>query len=192
MKVNTERMTRTLFTLKHLEPCRVRMSDMWHAQREDVRVCASNEVFCAHPPSRSGQLPLSGREKKDNYKSTTTTSPVVRKLSKKNQDCGQAFWLMVTTSDLSSGAELTSFLMRVSTSLRTRADVVLSHHFSDHLLSFQSCWCQFEVREDELHQDELGDQLEEEEVGWGRSSAKHSAQWVLSHSRYLCSEGPSW
>ena len=28
MKVNMEKMTRTLFTLKHLEPCRVRMSEM--------------------------------------------------------------------------------------------------------------------------------------------------------------------
>ena len=34
----------------------------WRAQREKVRVCAYGEVLSLHPPSRSWQLPLSGRE----------------------------------------------------------------------------------------------------------------------------------
>ena len=54
---------------------------------------------------------------------------VVGNLQKKNQDCGQAFLLMVTTSDLSSEAELTSFLVLVSASLSPRAVVVSFHHF---------------------------------------------------------------
>ena len=44
-------MTRTLFTIKHLEPCRVRMSEMWHAQREK----------CACVRVRSGVLSLQRR-----------------------------------------------------------------------------------------------------------------------------------
>ena len=74
-------MTRTLFTLKHLEPCRVRMSEKWHAQREKMCVCA-RPVKCTvyTPPSRQGQLPLSEREiqKKDNYKSTAVASQLLK------------------------------------------------------------------------------------------------------------------
>ena len=35
---------------------------MWRVQREKVRVRAYGEVFSVHTPSRSWQLPLSGRE----------------------------------------------------------------------------------------------------------------------------------
>ena len=66
-----------------------------------------------------------------------------------------------------------------------------------HLATFQTTHCLSvhvdaspEVHEDEVFQDELGVQ-EEEVVGWGRSSAKYSAQFVLSHSRYFCIEGSS-
>ena len=31
-----------------LEPCGVRTSEMWHTQREKVRVCASGEVLSVH------------------------------------------------------------------------------------------------------------------------------------------------
>ena len=52
----------------------------------------------------------------------------------------------------------------------TWVDVVSSYHFTDHSLSFHSCWYQSEDEKDEVHQDELGVQ-EEEDVGWGLSSA---------------------
>ena len=50
----------------------------------NVRVCACGQMYCLHFPSRSGQLPLSGREikKQDNYKPTTRASQLL-KVSKK-------------------------------------------------------------------------------------------------------------
>ena len=106
----------------------------------NVRVCASGEVFCVHSLRRvPGSCHcLSAKSRK------TTTNQQLRLLScsksvKQNQDCGKAFWLMVTTSGLSSEVELSSFLVLVSTSLRTRADVVSFHHFSNHLSSCQLC-----------------------------------------------------
>ena len=45
---------------------------------KNVRVCASGAVFCVHTPSRSGQLPLSGREMQ---KKKTTTHQQLRLLN---------------------------------------------------------------------------------------------------------------
>ena len=39
----------------YLEPCEVRMSEMWHTQREKERVCASSEVLSVHPPRLSDE-----------------------------------------------------------------------------------------------------------------------------------------
>ena len=74
--------------------------------------------------------------------------------------------------------------------VKTRVPGCFTHHCSDHSSSCQLCWChlcQVEDHEDELHQD-VGDQLDEED-GWWCSSAKYSSQFMLSHSRYYCSEG---
>ena len=75
---------------------------------KNVRVCASGQVYGLHLPSRSEQLPLSGREiqTKDNYKSTTRASQLLE-VRKKNQDGGQV--LMSTTSDLVFEAGLNQF-----------------------------------------------------------------------------------
>ena len=83
----------------------------------------------------------------------------------------------------------TSRLVALTTSLKTRVWVCFTHHCSDHFSSCHLCWChlwQLEVHEDELHRVELGDKLEEED-GWC-SSSKCSAQLVLKHSKYPCSE----
>ena len=48
-------------------------------------------------------------EKKDNYKSTTRASQLLEGCSKKCQDGGQAFWVLLTTSDLSFEARLNQF-----------------------------------------------------------------------------------
>ena len=77
-----------------------------------------------------------------------------------------------------------------STSSKTRVRGCLTHHCSDHLSSCQLCWChlcQLGVHEDEIGHVEVGDQLDVEDSWWS-SSANCSAQFVLSHSRYSCSE----
>ena len=53
-------------------------------KEKNVRVCASGRVYYLHSPSRSGQLPLSGREiqEKDNYKSTTMASQLLKSVTK--------------------------------------------------------------------------------------------------------------
>ena len=62
-----------------------------------------------------------------------------------------------------------------------------------HLATFETTHC-LPIRVDaspkSRNQDELGVQ-EEEDDGWGRSSAKYSVQVELIHSRYLSIEGSS-
>ena len=52
---------------------------------KNVRVCALGQMHCLHFPSRAGQLPLSGREshKKDNFKSTTLASQLLKSATQK-------------------------------------------------------------------------------------------------------------
>ena len=83
--------------------------------------------------------------------------------------------LMSTTSGLVVEIGLNSFPGARIDFLRTRVNAVSSCYFSVNALSLRSCWCQSEVQEDEVHQDELG-VWEEEDVDWGCSSAKYSAQ----------------
>ena len=82
-------MTRTLFTLEQLEPCRVRMSECDTLNEKNVRVCASCQVYCEHLPSRSRQLPLSGRETKRQLQINNWGFSVVGSLFKKCEDCGR-------------------------------------------------------------------------------------------------------
>ena len=60
---------------------------------------------------------------KNNYQSTTSTSQLSETFEK--QDCGQAFWQIVTTSDLSSEAELT--VSRCLYQLHKEPEPMLSH-----------------------------------------------------------------
>ena len=41
-----------LFTIKHLEPCRVRMSEMWHAQREKCACVRVRSGVLSNTPRR--------------------------------------------------------------------------------------------------------------------------------------------
>ena len=51
-----------LDTQRIVMPLSQMCNHIWRAQRERGRVCAYGEVLSVHPPSRSWQLPLSGRE----------------------------------------------------------------------------------------------------------------------------------
>ena len=45
-------MTRTLITIKHLEPSRVRISEMWHAQREKCACVRVRSGVLSNTPRR--------------------------------------------------------------------------------------------------------------------------------------------
>ena len=179
----------SLNILSHAEYAWVKCDTL---NEKNVRRCASSQMYCLHSPSRSGQLSLSWRE----IQKKTTTNQQLRLLS-----CWKSVKNVKTTVRLCdwcwrlptcrSKPDFTSFLMLGSTSWGTWVDVVSSYHFSDHVLSVQSYWCQFEVQEDEAHQDDF-DFQEEEDVDWGRSSTKYSVLLVLSHSRYRFIEWSSW
>ena len=57
---------------------------------KNVRVCEFGQVYSLHPPSRSVQLPLSGREieKQDNYKPTTGASQLLKSVTQKKCEDG--------------------------------------------------------------------------------------------------------
>ena len=105
MEVNTKLMTRSLFTLQHLGPCRLRMSEMRHAQREK---CACVRVLSGVLSTPSVAFRAVATVWTRNPEKKTTTNQQLRLLScwtsvEESQDGGQVFWLMVTTSDLSFG-----------------------------------------------------------------------------------------
>ena len=84
--------------LNHAECAWVRCDTI---NEKNVRVCASGQVCCPHLPSHSGQLPLSGREIKKTDNHTSTEASQLLEVCEKCPDGGRAFWLMLTTSDLS-------------------------------------------------------------------------------------------
>ena len=78
-------MTRTLFTIKHLEPSRVRMSEMWHAQREKCACVRVRSGVLSNTPRRvPGSCHcLDAKSRKKEYcKSTTMAFQLLKSVTK--------------------------------------------------------------------------------------------------------------
>ena len=120
--------TRTLFTLKHLERCRVRMSEMWYAQREKfacVRVRSGVLNFRRVQGSCHCLDAKSRKKTATNQQLRLQLLGVCKKIKTAVRLSG--WWWQLPTCRLKLG--LTTFLVLGSTSLRTRVDVVSLYHF---------------------------------------------------------------
>ena len=129
-------------TLKQLEPCRVRMSEMWHSQWEKC-ACARVRWGVLWTPPDAFRAPLSGREiqKKRQLQINNCDFSVVENLSKKIKTAVKLSggWWQLLTCRLKSSWPVSWCLYR----LHWERESMLPHCtiFSDHVPSCQVCWC---------------------------------------------------
>ena len=179
-------------TLDNLEPNVSETSDAMRA-RQKVLMRAYRQVWRLHPPSRSWQLLLSGRE----TARTNNWAVVVEFMSVKTRNCcktedgirkNRLIWTKLNFS-------LTSTVSRGI--FGAWSQLCFSHLLSYHVSSchpYECHSCQLWPQEDELHHVGLGDQLEDDDGCWRSEfccSAKCSVQWKLNHSKYSCTAGSS-